>query len=327
MFQTGRIFDGGAVAIGFSTSRNGGHLDERLARVSNSRRSRGLLTGQATRSSPTTPRTAHGWWRRWASPRAPTTLRQPLDEWPDMGRAGGGRVRPYGRAGQGGSLATTARRARSAATATSRTSTSAPGQIRTTTSSDGGLTWSTPVISSPDPPQAFDYNGAQPSSRTGRSSSSTPRSPTLARAHEVRSRQRGRLDGGASFSAPVRVATLHRVHPGHSDVRARICGGGRCRAYLCRLGGCPGTGSCSASRIVMATSVDGVSWTPAQAITSGTAAVDHFLPGIGATGSDGLLSSTTRSPTTAPTYPAAPASTSTRRSRGTADAPGRGSNG
>jgi hypothetical protein len=46
--------------------------------------------------------------------------------------------------------------------------------------------------------------------------------------------------------------------------------------------GCPGTGACSASRIVMSTSADGVSWTAAQAITSGTLAVDHFLPGIAA---------------------------------------------
>jgi hypothetical protein len=32
----------------------------------------------------------------------------------------------------------------------------------------------------------------------------------------------------------------------------------------------------------MSTSVDGANWTPAQAVTTGSQAVDHFLPGIGA---------------------------------------------
>ena len=36
------------------------------------------------------------------------------------------------------------------------------------------------------------------------------------------------------------------------------------------------------SRIVMSTSTDGVTWTPAQAVTTGGPGVDHFLPGIAA---------------------------------------------
>ena len=163
-------------------------------------------------------------------------------------------------------------------------------QIRTTTSSDGGLTWSTPVISSPDPPQAFDYNGAQPIVLPNGTlvvvytAFADARSGEQSEVSATRS-----TDGGASFSAPVRVAPLSTASipaiPTFALASAEVDGAGR--TYVA-WEGCPGTGSCSASRIVMATSVDGVSWTPAQAITSGTAAVDHFLPGIGATGSGRL---------------------------------------
>ena len=158
------------------------------------------------------------------------------------------------------------------------------GEIRTTTSSDGGLTWNVPVASSPDPPQGVDYNGAQPLP--------LPNGDLVvvytAFADE-RSAQRSEMsatrstDGGASFSAPVRVAPLATASiPAMRTfalASAEVDGAGR--IYVA-WEGCPGAGACTTSRIVMATSVDGVSWTPAQAVTSGTAAVDHFLPGIGA---------------------------------------------
>ena len=158
------------------------------------------------------------------------------------------------------------------------------GEIRTTTSSDGGLTWGTPVASSPVPPQEFDYNGAQPvvlpngtlvvvftafgDSRVG------ARSELLA----TRS-----TDGGASFSAPVRVAPVSTASiPAMRTFAlssAEVDAAGR--IYV-SWDGCPTSGACSASRILLTSSLDGIAWTPAQAVTTGSTAVDHFMPGIGA---------------------------------------------
>jgi hypothetical protein len=157
-------------------------------------------------------------------------------------------------------------------------------EIRTTTTTDGGLTWNQPVANSPVPPEGVDFNGAQPlvlpngrlvvvyTAFAGANSGS--RSDIQA----TRS-----TDGGASFSAPVRVALLSMADiPAMRTfalASAEVDGAGRMYVVW---EGCPGGDACSASRIVMSTSADGVTWTPAQAVTTGSQAVDHFLPGIGA---------------------------------------------
>jgi hypothetical protein len=160
----------------------------------------------------------------------------------------------------------------------------ASGQIRTTVSSDGGLTWSVPVATSPLPPEEFDYNGAQPlvlpdgTLVVVYTSFGDPRLDARSEITATRS-----TDGGASFSAPVRVALLSTASiPAirtFALASAEVDAAGR--MYVA-WEGCPGGGSCSASRIVMSTSTDGVTWTPAQSITAGGPAVDHFLPGLGA---------------------------------------------
>jgi RTX calcium-binding nonapeptide repeat (4 copies) len=158
------------------------------------------------------------------------------------------------------------------------------GELRTTTSTDGGVTWSTPVASTPVPPRGVDFNGAQPVALpdgtlvlvyTSFSEANSGLGNEIA---ATRSR-----DGGATFSAPSRVS-LFSTAPipamrTFALASAEVDGAGR--AYVV-WEGCPGGDACSASRIVMSTSVDGVTWTPAQAVTTGSQAVDHFLPGIGA---------------------------------------------
>ena len=164
------------------------------------------------------------------------------------------------------------------------------GEIRTTSSTDGGLTWSVPVASSPVPPQEFDYNGAQPvvlpdgTLVVVYTAFGDPRFG--ARSELVATRS---TDGGATFSAPVRVSPLSTASiPAMRTFAlssAEVDAAGR--IYV-TWEGCPGPGSCSASRIVLSTSVDGVSWTPAQSVTAGSPAVDHFLPGLAA-GASGRL--------------------------------------
>jgi RTX calcium-binding nonapeptide repeat (4 copies) len=287
VFQVGRAFDGGAVAIGFSTSRDAGATwtNGLLPGVSDS----SPRPGPADRASDPVVAydAAHGTWLAatlgisnsayyfyvnrstngvtWSAPVAAVSGREgELDkEWITCDNSPTSPFRgncylSYFHVGS--------------------------GEIRTTTSSDGGLTWSMPVASSPDPPSAFDFNGAQPIVLPNGTlvvvytAFTDDRSGAQSEVSATRS-----TDGGASFSAPVRVAPLSTASiPAirtFALASAEVDGAGR--IYV-TWEGCPGAGSCSASRIVMATSVDGVSWTPAQAVTSGTAAVDHFLPGIGA---------------------------------------------
>jgi BNR repeat-like domain/RTX calcium-binding nonapeptide repeat (4 copies) len=158
------------------------------------------------------------------------------------------------------------------------------GEIRTTTSVDGGLTWSAPVASSTVPPQGIDYNGAQPlvlpdgTLVVVYTAFADPRFGARSEVAATRS-----ADGGATFSAPVRVALLSSASiPAirtFSLASAEVDAAGR--IYVA-WEGCPGSGSCSASRVVLSTSLDGISWTPAQSVTAGSPAVDHFLPGLGA---------------------------------------------
>lgn len=157
-------------------------------------------------------------------------------------------------------------------------------EIRTTTTTDGGLTWGQPVANSPVPANGVDFNGPQPmvlpSGRLVVVYTAFAGANSGARSDIQATRS---TDGGASFSAPVRVAPLSTADiPAMRTfalASAEVDGAGR--AYIV-WEGCPGGGECTASRIVMSTSVDGVTWTPAQAVTTGGQAVDHFLPGIGA---------------------------------------------
>ena len=287
VFQVGRVFEGGAVAIGFSTSRNAGATwtSGLLPGVSDSSPRPG--SGDRASDPVVAYDAVHGTWLAatlgisnsayyfyvnrstngltWNAPAAAVSGREgELDkEWIscDNGAASPFRGNCYLSYFHVNS-----------------------GELRTTTSSDGGLTWSQPVASSPDPPQGLDLNGAQPlvlpngTLVVAYTTFADARSGAQSEISATRS-----IDGGASFSAPVRVAPLSTTSiPAMRTFAlpsAEVDGAGR--MYVA-WEGCPGAGSCSASRIVMATSVDGVSWTPAQAITSGTAGVDHFLPGIGA---------------------------------------------
>lgn len=287
VFQVGRVVEGGAVAIGFSTSRDAGATWKSglLPGVSDS----SPRPGPADRASdPVIAYDAvHGQWLAatlgisagnyyfyvnrstngltWSAPVAAVTGREgELDkEWISCDNSATSPFR--------GNCYLSYFHVNS-------------GEIRTTTSSDGGLTWSQPVASSPDPPQGIDYNGAQPLTLPNGNlvvvytAFAGERSGAQSELSATRS-----TDGGASFSAPVRVAPLATASiPAMRTfalASAEVDGAGR--MYV-TWEGCPGGGSCSTSRIVMATSVDGVTWTPAQAVTSGSSSVDHFLPGIGA---------------------------------------------
>jgi hypothetical protein len=288
VFQVGRVFAGGAVAIGYSTSRDEGRTWRS-----------GLLPG-LTDSSPqpgpaeraSDPVVAydavHGVWLAvtlgispgtgefhlyvnrspdgvtWSRPIAAVTGREgDLDkEWVscDNGAASPFRGRCY--------------------IAYFDVST---GEIRTTTSADGGLTWGAPVPTSPIPPNGLDYNGTQPVSLpdgtlvvvyTAFASGGAFRSEIVA------SRS---TDGGASFTAPVAVAPLSGASIpairtfSLATVEADAAG----RIYAA-WEGCPTSGACSASRIVMSTSTDGIAWTAPVSITVPSVGHDHFLPGLGA---------------------------------------------
>jgi hypothetical protein len=289
VFQVGRVFEGGAVAIGYSTSRDAGATWKT-----------GLLPGVSDSSPRPGPSdrasdpviaydAVHGTWLAatlgisgrtssyyfyvnrsedgltWSSPVAAVTGRTgDLDkEWItcDNGAASPFRGSCYISYFHVGS-----------------------GEIRTTTTTDGGLTWSQPVASSPVPPQGFNFNGAQPLVLPNGTlvvvytAFADPRFGGRSELQATRS-----SDGGASFSSPERVAFLSTANiPAMRTfalASAEVDAAGR--MYVA-WEGCPGAGPCTASRIVMTTSVDGVSWTPAQSVTAAGSGVDHFLPGIAA---------------------------------------------
>jgi hypothetical protein len=293
VFQTGRVFEGGAVAIGFSTSRDAGATWKT-----------GLLPG-VTDSSPqpgpgdraSDPVVAfdavHGTWLTATLGISASSYHFYVNRSPDGLKWSAPVDAVSGREGEldkewitcdnGASSPFRGHCYLSFFHVTS-------GEIRTATSTDGGVTWSQPVASSPDPDRNFDFNGAQPLVLpngtlvvvyTAFGNASTGAQSELSATRST--------DGGATFSAPVRVAPVSAASiPAirtFALASAEVDAAGRMYAAW---EGCPGAGSCAASRIVMSSSVDGVSWTPAQAVTSGTAGVDHFLPGIGATGSGRL---------------------------------------
>jgi hypothetical protein len=289
VFQVGRVFEGGAVAIGFSTSRDAGATWKG-----------GLLPGVSDSSPRPGPSerasdpviaydAAHGTWLAatlgisertssyyfyvnrsrdgltWSAPvNAVTGRTGELDkEWITCDNWASSPFRghcylSYFHVGS--------------------------GEIRTTTTTDGGVTWSAPVASSPVPSQEYDFNGAQPLVLPNGTvvvvytAFADPRFGARSEIQATRS-----TDGGASFSAPVRAAFLVTAEiPAMRTfalASAEVDAAGRMYVVW---EGCPGAGSCSASRIVMSTSLDGVNWTPAQSVTAGGSGVDHFLPGIGA---------------------------------------------
>jgi len=289
VFQVGRVSEGGAVAIGFATSRNAGvtWTAGLLPGVTD----RSPQPGLAERASDPVVAydAAHGTWLAatlgiaqrtssyhfyvnrssdgvtWGAPVAAVSSRTgDLDkEWItcDNGTSSPFRGRCYLSYFHVGS-----------------------GEIRTTFSADGGLTWSEPTASSPVPPQEFDYNGAQPlvlpdgTLVVVYTAFGDPRFGARSELAATRS-----TDGGVTFSAPVRVAPLSTASiPAMRTfalASAEVDAAGR--MYVA-WEGCPGAGSCSASRIVLTTSVDGLTWTPTQAVTSGGSGVDHFLPGLAA---------------------------------------------
>jgi hypothetical protein len=289
VFQVGRVFEGGAVAIGYSTSRDAGATWKAglLPGVSDS----SPRPGQSERASDPVIAydAAHRTWLAatlgismrtssyyfyvnrspdgltWSAPVAAVTGRTgELDkEWITCDNWASSPFRghcylSYFHVGS--------------------------GEIRTTTTTDGGLTWSAPVASSPVPTQELDFNGAQPLVLPNGTlvvvytAFADPRFGARSELQATRS-----SDGGVSFSAPGRVAFLATAAiPAirtFALASAEVDGAGR--MYV-TWEGCPGGGSCSASRIVMTTSVDGVSWTPSQSVTAGGLGVDHFLPGIAA---------------------------------------------
>ena len=162
------------------------------------------------------------------------------------------------------------------------------GELRTATSVDGGVTWSAPVATSPVPPRGIEYNGVQPlvlpdgtlvvpfNKFVDEDAPAGEDGPDEIDA--TRS-----TDGGASFSAPVVAAQFTAAAiPGirtESLSSAEVDRAGR--VYVA-WEGCPGSDRCSASRILLTSSADGLSWTPTTRVTSGSANVDHFIPGLAA---------------------------------------------
>jgi Ca2+-binding RTX toxin-like protein len=289
VFQVGRVFEGGAVAIGFATSRDSGQTWKS-----------GLLPG-VTDSSPqpgpaeraSDPVVAydalHGVWLAvslgispatnsfhlyvnrsvsglsWNAPVAAVSAPNgDLDkEWVtcDNGSASPFRGRCY-----------------------LSYLDIASQEIRTVFSANGGTTWSNPAPTSPAPPNGLDFNGAQPMVLPDGTLVVVYTSfadPAFGFQSEVVATRS--TDGGATFSAPARVAPLATTSI--PEVRtfalasAEVDGGGRIYVVW---EGCARSGACSDSRIILSTSLDGVSWTPAQTVTSAGSTVDHFLPGIGA---------------------------------------------
>jgi len=158
----------------------------------------------------------------------------------------------------------------------------ATGAIRTTASTDGGLTWGTPVATSPVPPNGLDFNGTQPVTLpdgalvviyTSFASNPAYTSSIVA----ARS-----TDGGATFAAPVTIAPLSvAAIPAVRTFSLSSAEADSAGDVYASWEGCT-TPTCPTSRINLATSTDGITWTPAVAITSAGQGVDHFLPGLGA---------------------------------------------
>jgi hypothetical protein len=133
------------------------------------------------------------------------------------------------------------------------------------------------------PPNGLDYNGTQPVSLpdgtlivvfTAFASGGAFSSEIVA------SRS---TDGGASFTTPITVAPLSSAAiPGIRTFSLATVEADAAGRIYAAWEGCPTSGACSASRIVMSTSTDGVAWTAPVSITVPSTSSDHFLPGLGA---------------------------------------------
>lgn len=157
------------------------------------------------------------------------------------------------------------------------------GQLMTVSSSDGGAIWSAPVASTPLPQRGSTFNGAQPVVQPDGTlvivyeSFSDPDFPARSEVLAVRS-----TDGGASFGAPASIAPLAaadilalRAFPLPS---AEADGFGRIYAVW---HGCIAS-PCGANRILISSSADGVTWTAPSVVGAAAPGADLFLPGLGA---------------------------------------------
>ena len=293
VFQVGRVFGGGAVAIGYSTSTNGGTTWKP-----------GLLPG-VTASSPqpgvaeraSDPSIAydavHHTWLATTLAISPATSSFYLY----VSRSVDGRTWSQPMIAVSGRSGDLDKQWINCDDGTESTFAGhcylsyfhvPSGELRTATSTDGGATWGTPVASSPVPPRGIEYNGAQPEVLPD---------GTLVLVYNVfvdeNQSEEGdgpdeidatrSTDGGASFSAPVVASRFTAASiPGirtESLSSSEVDSAGR--VYVA-WEGCPGDGRCSASRILLTSSTDGITWTPTRRVTTGAPTVDHFIPGLAA---------------------------------------------
>lgn len=157
-------------------------------------------------------------------------------------------------------------------------------RLLTRFSSDGGLSWGPPAATSPPAPPGLEVNGAQPVALPDGTlvvvytAFAAPRSGFASEIVAVRSE-----DGGVSFRGPVTVSQLRPAPvPG---VRAfplpsvEVDGSGR---IVAAWQSCLPIDECVASRILFSSSSDGRLWSPPRAVAAAAARVDQFLPGLGA---------------------------------------------
>ena len=141
------------------------------------------------------------------------------------------------------------------------------------TSTDGGLTWSAPAT----PTGQMQGIGGQPLVQPDGTVIVPLESNTMAAFHSS--------DGGASWSAPVTISNI-QFHADAGGIRsgplpsAAVDGAGTIWVVWedCRF-----RSSCSTNDLVYSTSSDGVTWTAVTRIPIDdvSSTVDHFIPGIG----------------------------------------------
>jgi hypothetical protein len=159
------------------------------------------------------------------------------------------------------------------------------GELMTTFTNDGGATWSTPVATATPTGQGVELNGVQPLALPNGTLVVIYTAFVDPRAGQSRIEAVRSTDGGLTFGAPVTAARFGTV--GIEALRtfslasAEMDGSGR--MYVA-WEGCRGTGSCTSKRILFTSSADGVSWTSVATVSSGAPSVSNFLPGLGATG-------------------------------------------
>ncbi len=156
------------------------------------------------------------------------------------------------------------------------------GIIVTQTSTDGGLTWGSPVPTSLQPPKGMEANGAQPLPRPDGSlvvvyATISDQGPAFS--DEVLAARS--TDGGASFEPSVPVSSLSWFPT--SGVRAPplpsadVASDGRLFVAWqdCRL-----DPSCQRNRILLSTSPDGQTWTAPAPVGPATPGADQVVPGL-----------------------------------------------